>query len=854
MQIGKNQKRFAWYGALFGVCFPIIGSLLQCWVEGLPLDWEGIKAVQANSKLLWIINTAPFFLGLFASFGGLQLDRVESREDKLRERYEEMKVLRRKADEANAAKSNFLANMSHEIRTPMNAIIGMSYLAQKRCEQEEVINYISKVESSAKSLLAIINDILDFSKAEAGEMSVENVPFKLEPLLNEVTDVINIKLKDKPDIEFVMDMDASIPSVVVSDPTRIRQVLLNLLDNAVKFTHVGEIRLNCQLAKQDNNQIELAFAVKDSGIGIPQDRLQKIFEPFKQADDSTTRKYGGTGLGLVITQRIIGLLGGQLLVESEHNVGTTFSFDIKCNIQSNETVLSNTQKADLKDITVLLVDDSESARSVLSAMLQSFDFNVLEADCAEQGLAIFDECKATNQNIDLIVSDWFMPDVDGLEFIERVQQRSNEQQAVLMVSAAGEDALRDAQQKDLIDGFLVKPVSPSTLFDRIQESLTKHEYSGVTEKSDIYQLDAYIASLAGMNVLLVEDNETNQELAMALLDDVNVTYEVAHNGQEGVEKAANGQFDAVLMDIQMPIMDGLQATRELRSKYAFTKPIIAMTAHALAGERQKSLDAGMNEHLTKPIDPLRLYATLDLYYEPDLQAQKPTVAKPASEKTETQAQTSIQAQSVLPDIPTIDTDAGLYCAAGKEALYMRLMQKFAESNTDTSELISELNKQKDIENLSKQLHTLGGVASNIGMTQFGPQALSISRDIRQSMTISDTQGKLVEELAQQLDETIIALQTFFKDQQAQLEIQPVEDDTAYHTDATQTCSAEEWTRILSSLQAEVEDNSPDAVEKLTELTQRLQFSHKQTECIQRLQTLLDDFEFDEASVLIKEQL
>ena len=824
MTLGKNQKLFALYGALFGVCFPVIGSLLEFWVQTMSFSWSNILYVQQQSKLLWIIDSAPLFLGLFASFGGMQLDRVQSRNGLLNKRYEEMKVLRKEAEEANASKSLFLANMSHEIRTPMNAIIGLSYLALKKAEDAEIVQYLQKIERSGKSLLDIINDILDFSKVEAGEVVVEHVPFELEGLMVEVADITNVKLKTKANIEFVMDLATDLPQVVVSDPTRLRQVLMNLMDNAVKFTEDGEIRLACSLKENSGKGLVLHFEVEDSGIGIEPSKLETIFEPFRQADNTTTRKYGGTGLGLVISKRLVDLLGGDLAVSSRVGEGTTFAFDVTCPIQTSDTLEKEAPPKTFHDLRVLLVDDSATARSVLKDMLVSFGFDVLDAHSAEHGLRMFEECQRQGKHVDLIVADWYMPDVDGLELIERIQSRNPNNHAVLMVTAFGEDALQEAAKAELIDGYLVKPVSPSSLFDMIQESMARRNYSGVSGVAQPRDLSQHASRLSGAHVLLVEDNEINLELACELLTDVGVTYDVARDGREAIRLATSQEHDLILMDIQMPVLDGLSATRELREHHGYRKPILAMTAHAMEGEREKSLDAGMNEHITKPIDPQQFYAVLGEFVDSAETGGGVSFASQDSGSTE----------SPLPEIPGLDVVDGLSRSAGKRELYLRLLLKFTALNVESPQDLEEHKKHRDWDALAALLHNLGGVSSNIGFSKWGQQALALSRSVKERDDMTDHEAAQLVDLVDRLRDVLDGLADFFKEQGS----------PSGSSGGRKTPLEHEWQGFVLELKELLEDSSPEATEFIERTREKWSLDDRQEQWLNQVTQALDDFEFD----------
>ena len=592
MKNNKNRIKYAIYGAIFGISFPIIGSIVQCWDLHMEISFQNLALIQETSPLIWIIDTAPFFLGLFASFAGAQIDKLNVKNDELLYRFNEMNKLKVIADEANHAKSIFLAKMSHEIRTPMNAIIGMTYLSLRENPPPKVKDYLSKIDKSGKTLLEIINDILDFSKVEAGEISLERRNFNFEEVINDVIDLTNVKIRDKKEIEFVCDYDTEIPTFVNADSTRIKQILINLLDNAIKFTPEGEIILRIRKNEIEKDNVILSFSIGDTGIGIAKSKINDIFDPFKQEDDSTTRKFGGTGLGLVITKSLIELMGSNISIESKKNEGTTFSFDLKLDIGQSLEGATFKGKKDLQSLKVLLVDDSNTSRETLKGILESFNFNVADARSAAEGISLHNKQMELGDPFNLIIADWYMPEMDGLQMINELQSSIGDKQAVLMVTAYGAEVLREAQSSQIIDGYLLKPISPSILFDYIQKVVSKDDFTGLDSVDSELNILRYKSILEGVNVLLVEDNEINRQLAIELLLDVGVTCEIATNGKEGVDLAIEKQYDAILMDIQMPIMDGLTATKEMRKIQSLKEiPIIAMTAHALQGEREKSLEA-----------------------------------------------------------------------------------------------------------------------------------------------------------------------------------------------------------------------------------------------------------------------
>jgi len=652
------------------------------------------------------------------------------------------------ADDANQAKGDFLANMSHEIRTPMNAVIGMAHLALKTDLSPKQRDYLKKIQSSANSLLGIINDILDFSKIEAGKMDIETVDFNLEDVMDNLANLVTVKAQEKEDLEVLFNTNREVPRFLVGDSLRLGQVLINLSNNAVKFTDTGEIVVSTELLKRNEDQVTLKFSVRDTGIGLTEEQAGKLFQSFSQADTSTTRKYGGTGLGLAISKKLVNMMGGEIWVESESGQGTTFSFTANFGLGKERDKQRFATSTDLRGMKVLVVDDNATSREILKDMLESFTFEVTAAASGPEGISELERAPQ-DQPFELVVMDWRMPEMDGIEASERIKSHSGliKIPAVILVTAYGrEDVMQQAEQVGL-DGFLLKPVNPSLLFDASMQAFGEAipEQSRVSRRG---QKEAEgLKQIQGAHVLLVEDNEINQQVAREILEGAGLKVSLAGNGQEAIDAIKANKYDAVLMDVQMPVMDGHTATRKIRewelkaqssrrrnpkteiSPQSSALPIIAMTAHAMDGDADKSIEAGMSDHVTKPIDPDHLFGTLQKWIQPDknrVQVEPPEVPGAA----ESFAETAPEAEGLPKSLPGFDLEDGLKRLQWNEKLYRKLLLDFGVKYTGTADEIRQTLDAKDFEQAHSLVHNLKGLAGNLAATDLQTAAIEMEKQVR----------------------------------------------------------------------------------------------------------------------------
>ncbi|NGZ26437.1 MAG: response regulator, partial [Magnetococcales bacterium] len=525
---------------------------------------------------------------------------------------------RKAAESASQTKSLFLANMSHEIRTPINAVLGMIHLALQTSLTTQQRHYLTRIEEAGHSLLHIINDILDFSKIEAGRLTLETIPFSMDKVADQVAAMAAPKTQDKG-VELIVSVDHAIPKLLMGDPLRLGQVLLNLVGNAIKFTEQGEVCFEIALVGCHAEKVQVLFQVRDTGIGMTPEQKASLFSAFTQADSSTTRRYGGTGLGLAISRHLVERMGGVIHLASALGEGSTFSFQLEFPVAQVEVapapLLSLKQ---LEGKRILVVDDHTMARRVCREMLHSFHCRVEEAEnglqAVQKGVAAADE-----DPFHAVFMDWRMPGLDGLEAVRQLREKLGEKiPPVILVTAYGREEVMSLSMQEGIPYFLMKPLTSSALLEVLQAAV-----GGQISPTPVGDHPQW---LQGRKILLVEDNEINQEVAIGLLLKVGVEVDVAVHGVDAIEKVNQNTYDAVLMDVQMPVMDGYQATRTIRQQDQHRLlPIIAMTANAMTGDREVCLAAGMDDYIAKPIDPKALYATLTKWLPTKESTSQPSV-------------------------------------------------------------------------------------------------------------------------------------------------------------------------------------------------------------------------------------
>ncbi|MBL4787681.1 MAG: response regulator [Kordiimonadaceae bacterium] len=653
------------------------------------------------------------------------------------------------AEKATKAKSEFLARMSHEIRTPMNAIIGLGHLLERTKLDSVQRNYQSKTQHAAEDLLGIINDILDFSRIEAGKLKIDAVPFSLDNVLSSLSTVVALKAQSRG-LELLFEVTPGVPDSLIGDPMRIRQILVNLVDNAIRFTQEGEIRVKVTL-EATANKGKLGFVVSDTGIGMTPEECQKLFVSFSQADGSITRKYGGTGLGLIISKQLTELMGGRISVTSALSHGSRFRFNVA--VEIGEAGAEFPMPKSLPRLKFLVVDDNEAARMILRSQLQGFGFKADVAENGEQALMMF-KASVTRGSVpyDMILMDWEMPGANGLEVAEEIgmTKTSGSKPPILMVTGHHQDTLGKQIESSYIAGFVTKPINASDLLSVVAETLGQSPKQKETPASSTQNMGDSLQHIKGAKVLLVEDNAINRLVAHGFLDALELDVDEAFDGKEAILKVAETSYDLVLMDVQMPVMDGLTATRKIREipEHA-ALPIIAMTANAMNSDKDKAIAAGMNDHLAKPFAVADFYGILLKWIKPATSAKLLTVPEPDDHFSMDFDEPDFPDDSIPNDVDfavrdaaclplrspfiIIDADAGLANFSGKTELYIEALYSYRELYMNAGSDLKTLLAAKKHEEVGRLAHSLKSVSAYIGADSFSATASKMEKLLRSNL-------------------------------------------------------------------------------------------------------------------------
>ena len=794
-----------WWGTLW---FRLLMITLGVGLVSVLYLWR-VKSIEHHSRLLEI--------------------EVAQRTEELVRSNEQLEAAKKKAEVANEAKSSFLANMSHEIRTPMNAILGMTDLALQSDISPKLRDYLTKILTSSRSLLRIINDVLDFSRIEAGRLDIELVAFDVRAVIGNVSDVVPAGVSSQ-DVEFLVSIDPAIPGRLVGDPLRLEQVLTNLANNAVKFTQHGEVVVRVELVERNRDKATIKFAVRDTGVGIAEDRITTLFDPFTQADGSTTRRFGGSGLGLTICQRLISMMGGTVDVDSTPGKGSVFSFQLEFPVQVADEKDRFLTPPDMLHIRVLVVDDNASSREILLEVLKSFSFDATAVASGQEALAELIAAQS-QKPYDLVLLDWWMPGADGIETARRIDRDdrfSRPIPKIIMITAYGSEDVRRRAREAGLDRFLSKPVQPSILFDTIMEVFGKSTPRVSRHARARIRLDTGADKIGGARILVVEDNEINQQVAREILEQAGATVQIAANGRQAVEALNESSFAAVLMDIQMPEMDGYEATSVIRSNDRFKDlPIIAMTAHAMTGDREKCLRAGMNDHVAKPIDSDHLLVALAQWMRPrSVGPQEPPTAPEVPPST---------GEAELPDsLPGLDIESALQRLRGNRELLVRLLRAFARNHVDAALDLRKALDQGDMEKAQHLTHNLKGASGTVSATDLHLAITKLDTSLKEGRL--DESERLLGDVEHSLNRLVRAVSSILPTHE-----QP-EPKSLEITDVSPGSPQERVEPVMKELQTMLEAYDPtaaDAVRRISPLLRGCGIN----EDVEDLQKLIDQYEF-----------
>ncbi|USD67659.1 response regulator [Vibrio sp. SCSIO 43136] len=773
---------------------------------------QGTKRLQFNLSLQnhakeWrhlVVYEAPFYDQNNAIMGvvGTFLDVTET---KLLEK--QLIEAKESADKLSQIKGDFLANMSHEIRTPMNAIMGMTHLVLNTDLNHQQADYVSKIQSASQQLLGIINDILDFSKVEAGKLEIETTKFKLNEVLDNLANVLSVKAESK-NIELIFNVSPSMPNLLWGDSLRIGQVLTNLVSNAVKFTELGEVIVTVGELSRHDDTIKLKFTVEDTGIGMTPEQMDNLFKAFSQGDSSTTRKYGGTGLGLTISKQLVQLMGGDISVKSRYGVGSIFEFSLS--FQFEEIAENENPLMDIQGFkSALVIDDNDAARLVLASMLTDIGFDVDVAGSAKEGFKLL---RDANPHYELLLVDWKMPHVDGVEALEYIQKHDLAPKSKkILISAYANQLELDSSTHTTSDAVLMKPINSSMLVDTLVDCLGNVVYQPSTNKAS--NASSALPSLQGLHLLLVEDNLTNQEIAKAILVNQGAKIAVANNGLEALAQVEKRPFNLVLMDMQMPKMDGVTATKELRKRHTCDElPILAMTANAMQSDINICLEAGMNDHIAKPIDVPTLLDKVLNNANPEVDL--------------TQHQDALLDKTPQP-LPGIDIQVGIDRLLGNRTSYFSTLRSYLKQLPKELDALEEDIVSKDSQSASSRLHTIKGAAGSLAITDVYQFAQSQDQRI--------SQGK------QPDIEALHTIRAFVTRSQYSVNAQYA---TLCQTKSDKRSIDGKFHQLIEQLNNALLDSDTESINLIEQLKQ---YKLKDDTPLTEMENLLNGFQFDQAA-------